>query len=45
MSYENFPIKSDFRDKVLEDIAKLALKGGKLITGDVEIEVTLEETE
>lgn len=45
MSYENFPIQSDFRDKVLEDIAKLALSGGKLKLNEVEVEVQLMEEE
>lgn len=42
-NYESFPIKTKFRDDLLEQLAELALRGGKLEIPGVEIEIIVEE--
>jgi hypothetical protein len=43
MSYEQFPIKTKFRDELLEQLAELALRGGVLEIENVVVEVIIEE--
>jgi hypothetical protein len=44
-NYEAFPIKTKFRDDLLEQLAELALRGGKIQVEDIEVEVTVEGAE
>lgn len=43
MSPEQFPIKTKFRDELLEQLAELALRGGTLEIENVVVEVTVDE--